>query len=281
MSGAFAAKMRAGRTVALVALAGASLAACATPGGPAPVAVTRPLAARPSSPPRTAQQPAPHGPLRGTMKPYQVNGVWYEPREQPDYDETGYASWYGEAFHNRRTANGEVFDMDAPSAAHKTLPLPSLVDVTNLETGRTIRLRVNDRGPFVAGRILDLSRQAAVELGVLQKGLARVRVRYVGPADLARPQDGLRYAQAAAPPPAPVAAPPPRRPAVRIQAAAFADRANAERAAQRLAMEGQATVEPLDRGDQTLWRVVVACDGDDALARVAAAGFPDAHLVQP
>jgi rare lipoprotein A len=213
------------------------------------------------------------------MKPYQVNGVWYEPREDPNYDEVGYASWYGEAFHNRRTANGELFDMDVASAAHKTLPLPSLVDVTNLESGRTIRLRVNDRGPFVAGRIIDLSREAARELGVYQKGLARVRVRYVGPADRARPEDGLRYAQAS--PPAPAASPPPRHPTVRIQAAAFADRANADRAAARLAREGEPFIEPLARGEVTLWRVVVACDGEDALARITAAGFPEAHLVQP
>src|SRR5262245_39131481 len=155
MSGAGPAWMRAGRAAALVALAGVSLAACATAGGPAPGPMARPTLA--PAPPRIARPSAPRAPLRGTMKPYQVNGVWYAPREDPDYDETGYASWYGEAFHNRRTANGERFDMDVPSAAHKTLPLPSLVDVTNLETGQTVRLRVNDRGPFVPGRIIDLS----------------------------------------------------------------------------------------------------------------------------
>ena len=123
----------------------------------------------------------------GTMAPYQVNGVWYRPRPQPDYDAIGVATWYGAQNHNRHTADGEVFDMDRPSAAHTTLPLPCLVEVTNLDNGRSMRLRINDRGPFVAGRILDVSRQAARELGFYQKGSARVRVRYVGPAPRSLP----------------------------------------------------------------------------------------------
>ena len=116
------------------------------------------------------------------MAPYQVHGVWYRPRSQPDYDAVGVATWYGAQYHNRHTADGEVFDMDRLSAAHTTLPLPCLVEVTNLDNGRRMRLRVNDRGPFVAGRILDVSRQAAQELGFYDKGSARVRVRYLGPA---------------------------------------------------------------------------------------------------
>ncbi len=116
-----------------------------------------------------------------TMRPYQVKGIWYTPRHDPDYDEKGIASWYGEQFHNRNTANGEVFDMDLVSAAHKTLPLPSIVEVTDLDTGKKIRVRVNDRGPFVSGRIIDLSKGAAKKLGMYQRGVARVRVRYIGP----------------------------------------------------------------------------------------------------
>jgi rare lipoprotein A len=115
-------------------------------------------------------------------KPYQVNGVWYYPKAQPNYDEIGIASWYGEQFHNHYTADGEVFDMNMPSAAHKTLPLPSLVEVTNLANGRTVVVRVNDRGPFVSGRVIDLSRAAATELGFTAAGVTRVRVRYVGQA---------------------------------------------------------------------------------------------------
>lgn len=110
-------------------------------------------------------------------KPYQVAGVWYYPAEDYDYDETGIASWYGPGFHAERTANGEIYDQNALTAAHKTLPMPSLVRVTNLENGRSIVLRINDRGPFVAGRIIDLSRRAAQLLGVEQKGTAKVRVQ--------------------------------------------------------------------------------------------------------
>lgn len=121
------------------------------------------------------------GRVPATMRPYEVKGVWYTPRADPDYDEKGIASWYGEQFHNRNTANGEVFDMDLITAAHKTLPLPSMVEVTDLETGKKLKVRVNDRGPFVPGRIIDLSKGAAKKLGIYQKGVARVRVRYIGP----------------------------------------------------------------------------------------------------
>ncbi len=118
-------------------------------------------------------------------RPYQVNGVWYYPREQPGYDRTGVASWYGEPFHGRRTANGEIYDMNRVSAAHPTLPLPTRVKVTNLENGRSIVVRVNDRGPFVNGRLIDLSRETARLLGMLQTGTAKVRVQAIdveGPA---------------------------------------------------------------------------------------------------
>jgi rare lipoprotein A len=117
-------------------------------------------------------------------KPYQIRGRWYYPREDPGYDRTGLASWYGPGFHGKRTANGEVYDKHALSAAHPTLPLPSYVQVTELGSGRTVLLRVNDRGPYVAGRIIDLSYAAAKALGTDRKGLGRVRVRYVGRAPL-------------------------------------------------------------------------------------------------
>ncbi|WES32254.1 septal ring lytic transglycosylase RlpA family protein [Varunaivibrio sulfuroxidans] len=109
--------------------------------------------------------------------PYQINGVWYYPKENFSYDETGIASWYGPKFHGRRTANGERYDMTAISAAHRTLPLPSIVRVTNLQNGRSLVVRVNDRGPYARGRIIDVSRRAAQLLGFLKKGTARVRVQ--------------------------------------------------------------------------------------------------------
>jgi len=122
--------------------------------------------------------------VAGTMKPYQVGGHWYYPAEQPRYNEVGLASWYGygDGYGCRVTADGEMMDPGALTAAHKTLPLPSMVEVTNLETGKRITVRVNDRGPFVAGRIIDLSRGAAEKLGIFGKGTAKVRVRYLGPA---------------------------------------------------------------------------------------------------
>ena len=116
-------------------------------------------------------------------QPYQVNGVWYYPQPDPDYDETGLASWYGDPFHGRATANGETYDMNVVSAAHKTLPLPSFVRVTNLDNGRSMVVRVNDRGPFVNGRIIDISRRGAQLLGFYEKGTAKVRVTAVQDAD--------------------------------------------------------------------------------------------------
>ncbi len=108
--------------------------------------------------------------------PYQVQGKWYYPERDLSYDKTGIASWYGDEFGGRLTANGEIFDPALVSAAHKTLPMPSVVRVTNFDNGRSLVVRVNDRGPFVAGRIIDLSREAARLLGFKDKGIARVRV---------------------------------------------------------------------------------------------------------
>src|SRR6185503_10192574 len=117
-------------------------------------------------------------------QPYQIDNIWYYPREQPDYDETGIASWYGPTFYGKSTANGETYDGNALTAAHKTLPMPVNVRVTNLDNGKSIIVRVNDRGPYARGRIIDLSRKAAELLDVVQTGTARVRVTYVGRADL-------------------------------------------------------------------------------------------------
>jgi rare lipoprotein A len=110
-------------------------------------------------------------------KPYKIAGKWYYPKEDPTYDEIGQASWYGRQFHGKKTANGEVYNMNSLTAAHKTLPLPSYVKVTNLANGRSIILRVNDRGPFVDSRILDVSRRGAQLLGFQKQGVTRVRVQ--------------------------------------------------------------------------------------------------------
>jgi peptidoglycan lytic transglycosylase len=115
-------------------------------------------------------------------KPYQVAGVWYYPKEDFDYDRTGLASWYGDDFAGRKTANGERFNPGLMTAAHKTLPMPVMAKVTNLENGKQIVVRINDRGPFVQGRIIDLSRQAAKKLGFKESGVAKVRVQYIGKA---------------------------------------------------------------------------------------------------
>jgi len=125
-----------------------------------------------------AQLPDGAGGMHKTGKPYQVAGRWYTPvQSEGRYDQTGIASWYGKKFHGLRTANGEIYDMHALSAAHKTLPLPTLMRVTNLENGRSITVRVNDRGPFVKDRLIDLSYAAATELGYARAGTAHVRVQ--------------------------------------------------------------------------------------------------------
>lgn len=287
--------------LAVVLMAGVSLAACASTGGRGSGPVARAPSARP--PPASAfVDPSTGRPLRGTMKPYQVRGVWYTPAMQPDYDEVGVGSWYGEQFHNRQTSNGEVFDMDLISAAHKTLPLPSMVEVTNLDNGRKMVLRVNDRGPFVEDRIIDLSRAAAEQLGYRRQGVARVRVRYIGPA----PARDDRMMIAAAPPPKPAERLPDRAPerpieerfairrgaptgvvgVYRIQAGAFSSMDNAQRAAAQLSSASLATIEPIDRNGATLYRVLVGQASDEAQAwalrdRVAALGFRDASILRP
>src|SRR5216683_10635 len=145
--------------------------------------------------------------------PYQIDGAWYYPAEDWNYDETGIASWYGEAFHGKDTANGESFDLNAITAAHRTLPMPTIVEVTNLENGRTLQVRVNDRGPYARGRIIDLSRRSAQLLGFEGQGTAKVRVKILVPesiqaASLARHNGGDDKAIAAIDPPKPAPLPP-------------------------------------------------------------------------
>lgn len=117
-------------------------------------------------------------------KPYQVAGRWFTPKEQPGYDKSGMASWYGEAFHRRKTSNGEYFDMNQLTAAHPTLPIPSYAKVTNLSNGRTVVVRINDRGPFVGTRIIDLSKRTADALEFRHRGKTEVRVQWLGRAPI-------------------------------------------------------------------------------------------------
>jgi rare lipoprotein A len=146
-----------------VALAGLLLGGCAETEKPT-------VTARPAPPakPKLAYK---------VGNPYQIDGVWYYPTVDYNYDETGVASWYGPDFDGKNTALGETYDMNDLTAAHRTLPMPSMVRVTNLENGRVLALRVNDRGPYAKGRILDVSRRGAQLLGFDANGTARVRVQ--------------------------------------------------------------------------------------------------------
>ncbi len=127
-------------------------------------------------------------------EPYKVRGHWYYPQEDPDYEATGLASWYGDAFHGRLTANGEIYDMTHLTAAHPTMPLPSYARVTNVVNGSSVIVRVNDRGPFHRGRVIDLSRRAAELLDYTQNGVAKVEVEYVGRAPLEGRDDAFLMA---------------------------------------------------------------------------------------
>ncbi len=174
--------------------AGLMLAACATDGGGSGGSGTHAGA-------------SPHYKVGA---PYRISGRTYRPRVDRGYNEVGLASWYGAAFQGKPTANGERFDRNLLTAAHKTLPMPTLVEVQNLENDRRIVVRVNDRGPFVDDRIIDLSEAAARRLGFREKGLARVRVSYVREAALPPPgRNELARAQTPPQPPRPADAPSP------------------------------------------------------------------------
>lgn len=177
------------RGIALASLIVPMIAACATGGG---LGATVKRSAFTSSEygvavsPRVTSNPNPPkgGGRYQVGKPYTVRGKTYVPQHDPDYSAAGTASWYGSDFHGRKTANGEIFSANAITAAHPTLPLPSYVRVTNKDNGRSLIVRVNDRGPYVAGRIIDLSHRAADMLGYVNRGSANVQVEYAGPAPL-------------------------------------------------------------------------------------------------
>ena len=140
-------------------------------------------------------EPIPKG--GGTYRvgvPYSIGGRTYVPAEDPHYRAEGLASWYGEDFHGRETANGEIFDMNSVSAAHATLPMPTYVRVTNLSNSRSVIVRVNDRGPYHADRVIDVSVKTAILLGFYTSGVAPVRVEYVGRAPIEGSDDSVLIA---------------------------------------------------------------------------------------
>lgn len=235
-------------------------------------------------------------------QPYQVAGRWYYPADTRDYDEVGLASWYGPGFHTGATANGEYFDASWISAAHKTLPMPCYVEVTALDTGRTILVRVNDRGPFVADRVIDLSQGAARLLGIERRGLSRVRVRRIEPgandrlalrsgkAAIARPNASAtelaalnarldaRVALVTPPAPPPLLAAPA---GLFVQVATLTDQARASALASMLAAYGSSRIDPAG----SYWRVRMGPFADEpsalaALARVQGQGYQDARIVR-
>ena len=177
--------------------------------------------APPPPPPRVENLPPPAGAYK-VGNPYQINGVWYYPQVDYAYDQTGVASWYGPGFHKERTANGEIYNENELTAAHQTLPMPSLVRVTNLENGRSIVVRINDRGPFKAGRIIDLSRRSAQLLGMEQVGTAKVRIQILAEESraiaAASQQANIQVAGTADGTPMPKAAP---RPTVQVEGQAL------------------------------------------------------------
>ena len=290
--------MRLLRYIALLGLI-AALAACSTVPGSGPVTQTK-----------------------GEYKvgnPYKVAGQVYVPKEDPDYFAEGMASWYGPKFHGRRTANGETFNMNALTAAHTTLPMPSYVRVTNLENGRSLVLRVNDRGPFVGNRLIDVSRRSAQLLGFEKQGVTRVRVEAVSGPD-ARPttvfaQNRTAPANTAPPKPkAPVvvanAAPAPQvlpetaqradvivQPLVEVQDSstdnseniyvqigAFSDKLRAKMIADEIRHVGQTLLELVDINGQKLYRVRIGplpskARADETLGRALAWGHNTAAIV--
>ena len=216
----------------------------------------------------------------------------------PGYEQVGTASWYGARHHGKKTASGERFDMHAATAAHRTLPLGSLLEITNLDNDKTVQVRVNDRGPYSGGRLIDVSRAAAERLDFIGRGTARVRVRAVDVHGADEPESAPE--QAPELPAAPVAytelegglpetplatrVVPAAGEAFAVQAGTFSVRANAERAADRLKATGVTEIRTVQLRGGAFHVVVVGAwaakdDAEAARAAVAAVGFGDARVV--
>ncbi|HZF28320.1 MAG TPA: septal ring lytic transglycosylase RlpA family protein [Gammaproteobacteria bacterium] len=243
---------------------------------------------------------------RGNPPFYDVLGKRYYVLATADgYDQKGIASWYGRDFHGLSTSSGETYDMHALTAAHTTLPIPTWVEVTNLANGKTVIVKVNDRGPFVGSRLIDLSYAAAKELDMIRTGTTRVEVRALGaapvspdgavarvgaPAGAAPAVAGVAATGApsasASPPPAVLPAAPGLQPQLFVQAGAFADKANAERLVERLRSSGfpNSTVVSDGTGRRALHRVRIgplrdAYEFDQVSDRLRTVGVLDSRLV--
>ena len=240
--------------------------------------------------------------------PYKIKGRWYYPEEDFAYVEEGIASWYGEAFHNKMTANGAIFNMNALTAAHRTLPMPSIVRVTNLENGRTLVVKVNDRGPFARDRIIDMSKRSATVLGFLKQGVTRVRVEIL-------PEESRQFAliagrkpftsselkrspaKAKAEPPqaVSVAQPEPVKPQnppdpppsdlLYIQVGAFSLQANARKIGDAIAKQGiPVIIAPLEQNGKTLFRVragpaLTTQQAEALLVKIQSLGYDAAQII--
>jgi rare lipoprotein A len=214
---------------------------------------------------------------------YDVNGRRYQVLASAEgYRERGVASWYGPDFHGHNTSSGEPYDMYAMTAAHRTLPLPCYARITNLGNGRSVVVRINDRGPFVSNRIVDLSYTAAQRLDIVRTGTALVELQTVGPVT-----DGGAMASALPmPSPTPVpASTPANLPALYIQVGAYAEVGNAQRVVERLQAAGIDSSLSLASatGGRALRRVrvgpIASVEQFDSLAaRLATLGYPDARL---
>ena len=211
-----------------------------------------------------------------TQRSYEVNGERYQPIPSAEgYTEKGIASWYGKKFHGRKTSNGETYDMYAMTAAHKTLPMNVHLKVTNLDNGRSTVVRVNDRGPFVRSRIIDLSYSAAKELGVVGPGTASVRIEALGYRDKAKTGPTPQYKQLVSYDVGPFM----------IQVGAFTVKENAYRLATKLKNQyGDSAVAEGWVDGQKFYRVRVGLYAsmalaNDALMQIEANGYPSSFIV--
>lgn len=242
-------------------------------------------------------------------KPYAVKGVTYVPKYEAAYSEEGVASWYGPQFHGRMTASGERYDKHEMTAAHRTLPMPSIVRVTRLDTGVSVKVRINDRGPFSRSRIIDVSQAAAEKLSMIRSGTARVRVDYLSPdteaylvdMGLKKPEGWGESPQTFAAVPAgdiaahDLAAPQPLMTGslsvsveeggrYRIQTASFSNAENAGRVADALRQVAAAAVNPVQANGQRFYRVSLGPlnryeEAERVLAEVRAMGYRDARIM--
>jgi rare lipoprotein A len=244
----------------------------------------------PSPPPQVADAVPPAEPRSSHGNPpfYDVNGQRYQVLSSADnYLERGVASWYGPDFQGHSTSSGERYDMYLMTAAHRTLPIPCYARVTNLSNGHSVVVRINDRGPFVGNRIIDLSYSAATRLDIVRSGTAFVELRTIGPGELGGEVAATGAAPAAAPANAPPAAATPVAPpvALYIQVGAFADADNAQRVLDRLQSNGVPHVFTVmsSGNNRMLRRVRIGPIGtveefDQLAARLAALGYPEARL---